>query len=288
MPVCAWPQVAVLSARGALRSRTAALAHKTYPDMLPQGTVGRQSGSRRLELRCSQPIGTISTGAGGTFYPTGASRGSWGFSCSGFTLARSRYFVSGIYSCQGAAGSILALGLLATAVRRGTREPISRHWSVSFRGRSPAKDAVLVAGQVLPRPGLYGPAGPGLSPCNGGEKLLYPLTLVGRMAFTSYLAQTAIGVFVFYGDRAGVLGGTGTRPAVAAGPQHLHSPGPDVRSLAALFQAGTRGVAVGLPDGRKVQPQPARRLTTRYFQTHQPSLPSDLAQCYIRRLFSGG
>ena len=42
-----------------------------------------------------------------------------------------------------------------------------------------------------------------------GERLLYPLTLIGRTAFTSYLAQTVIGITIFYGIGFGYFGTMG-------------------------------------------------------------------------------
>lgn len=42
-----------------------------------------------------------------------------------------------------------------------------------------------------------------------GERLLYPLTLIGRTAFTSYLAQTVFGITIFYGIGFGYFGTMG-------------------------------------------------------------------------------
>jgi len=42
-----------------------------------------------------------------------------------------------------------------------------------------------------------------------GERLLYPLTQIGRTAFTSYLAQSVIGIAIFYGIGFGLYGSLG-------------------------------------------------------------------------------
>lgn len=39
-----------------------------------------------------------------------------------------------------------------------------------------------------------------------GEKILLPLTIIGRMAFTNYLSHTLIGILIFYGFAGGLYG----------------------------------------------------------------------------------
>ena len=43
----------------------------------------------------------------------------------------------------------------------------------------------------------------------GGERFLYPLTQIGRTAFTSYLSQSIIGIAIFYGVDFGYYGTMG-------------------------------------------------------------------------------
>ena len=99
----------------------------------------------------------------------------------------------------------LIRGLLATAVSRYTGTNIT-NWSVSVL--DVALKMILVAGQVFLALAYMGLLAQIFRHASG-EKLLYPLTLVGRMAFTSYLAQTAIGVFIFYGVGLGYWGTLG-------------------------------------------------------------------------------
>ena len=181
---------------------TASLAHKTYPDMLPQelsATLGRGDWSEVFSTNLHNIYWRWRD-----FLPNGRISRVLGFFVMGFYLARSGYFVSGIYSVWGLV-QFLILGLLATAVSRYTGTNIT-NWSVSVL--DVALKMILVAGQVFLALAYMGLLAQIFRHASG-EKLLYPLTLVGRMAFTSYLAQTAIGVFIFYGVGLGYWGTLG-------------------------------------------------------------------------------
>ena len=197
----ALPQLAMLLLSEPSVAKTA-LAHKTYPDMLPQGLTDSFGSGDWSEVFSTNWHNIYWRWR--DFLPNGRISRVLGFFVLGFYLARSRYFVSGIYSLK-ALWLYLAVGLLATAVCRGTGTNITA-WSVS------AVDLLLkmllVTGQVclaLTYMCLLAQVFRHAT----GEKLLYPLTLVGRMAFTSYLAQTAIGMFVFYGIGLGYWGALG-------------------------------------------------------------------------------
>lgn len=178
------------------------LAHKTYSDMAPE-------------------VLSASFGAGGwpeifstnlhnlywrwlDFLPNGRITRVLGLFVLGFYLARSGYFTSGIYSVKSLL-LYLVLGIAATAASRYTGTNISR-WAIS--GTDVLMKLVLVSGQVLLAL-AYMSLLAMVFRYRAGERLLYPLTLVGRMAFTSYLLQSVIGITLFYGVGFGLWGTMG-------------------------------------------------------------------------------
>lgn len=176
-----------------------ALAHKTYSDMLPaQLTSGFGEGTvveafllnlHNLYWRWLD------------FLPNGRVSRVLGLFVLGFYLARSGYFVAGIYSLKRLA-IYLALGLGLTALARLTDTNISK-WAVSEIDI--LLKVALVAGQVFLAL-AYMSLLAQLFNRKAGEVLLFPLTLIGRMAFTNYLAQTLIGICIFYGIGLGLWG----------------------------------------------------------------------------------
>lgn len=171
---------------------TASLAHKTYSDMAPQ------------EI-------TRAFGAGGwsdvfavnlhnlywrwiDFIPNGRLSRVLGCFVLGFYLLRSGYFAQGIYSSR-RMFIYLLVGLPAIAAARYMNTNIT-DWAVS--GVDVLMKMLLVAGQMLLAL-AYMSALALVFRHKFGETLLRPLTLVGRMAFTSYLMQTVIGITIFYG-----------------------------------------------------------------------------------------
>ena len=135
------------------------------------------------------------------FFPNGRISRVLGLFVLGFYLARSDYFRKAIYG-KGQLVAWCSLGLMATATARFTDTNITR-WSES--GLDVLLKLVLVFGQValaLAYMSLLAK----VYRRNWGEKLLRPFTLIGRMAFTSYLGQTAIGIILFYGPGFGLYG----------------------------------------------------------------------------------
>jgi uncharacterized protein len=178
------------------------LAHKNYSDMAPE-------------------VLTATFGAGGwaevfttnlhnlywrwmDFLPNGRITRVLGMFVLGFYLSRSGYFTSGIYSVRRLL-LYLVLGIAATAASRYMGTNIST-WATS--GVDVLMKVVLVSGQVFLAL-AYMSVLAQVFRFAAGEKLLYPLTLVGRMAFTCYLLQTVIGIIIFYGIGFGQWGTMG-------------------------------------------------------------------------------
>ena len=181
---------------------TPALAHKTYSDMTPQAITDSLGEGGWSDVFATNLHNLYWRWV--DFLPNGRISRVLGCFVLGFYLARSNYFVAGIYDGKRLLVFLL-LGFTATALARYTGTNMSR-WAVS--GTDVLLKIILVMGQlflalayvsllaqVFRRP--------------SGERLLFPLTLVGRMAFTSYLMQTVIGITLFYGvgfGRWGTLG----------------------------------------------------------------------------------
>ncbi|QFU74349.1 DUF418 domain-containing protein [Halioglobus maricola] len=180
----------------------AKVALKTFPDATP------------LEL-------TASFGTGGwadvlrmnlhniywrwhDFLPNGRISRVLGLFLLGFYLARSGYFTSGIYS-KSRLAVFLSIGILATATAVSTDTNITQ-WAVS--SQDVILKGVLVLGQIC-QAMAYMSMLAMIYASTRGESLLSPFTLIGRMAFTSYLLQTVIGMTLFYGVGFGYWGSMG-------------------------------------------------------------------------------
>lgn len=178
------------------------LAHKTYSDIAPQALTQAFGEGGWSEVFAMNLHSTYWRWL--DFLPNGRISRVLGFFVLGFYLARSGYFVHGIYSPRRLFWYLLT-GLLATAAARYTDTNIT-DWAVS--GADVVMKMILVLGQVFLAL-AYMSALALVFKHKAGETLLYPLTLVGRMAFTSYLMQTVIGITIFYGvglDHWGTLG----------------------------------------------------------------------------------
>lgn len=138
------------------------------------------------------------------YLPNGRISRVLGLFMLGFFLARSGFFVEGIYRWRNLA-LFFVFGLGLTAVARVTDTGMSR-WAES--GSEVGLKVVLVIGQVLLAL-FYMCCLAHVYRSSLGEKLLYPLTLIGRVAFTSYLGQSVLGVFIFYGIGLGLWGTLG-------------------------------------------------------------------------------
>ena len=201
--LCAFavPQVAMLVA-GEEASVGMKLAHKAFSDMAPDevtATLGRGGWAEVFATNLHNIYWRWAD-----FLPNGRISRVLGFFVLGFYLAQSAYFTSAIYSVRRLL-AFLVLGIVATAITRSTGTNITR-WAVS--GVDVLLKMLLVAGQLLLAL-AYMSLLAQISRTAAGDKLLYPLTLVGRMAFTSYLLQTLIGIALFYGVGFGLWGSMG-------------------------------------------------------------------------------
>ena len=180
----------------------AKVAHKTYPDMTPD------------ELRAAFALGgwpeVITANVHNLYwrivdyFPNGRISRVLGFFMLGFYLARSNYFVTGIYSGKRLLVFLL-LGISATGWALAMDTNITR-WATSVS--EVAMKAVLVLGQVcLALAYMSMLARVFRSPL--GATATRPLALIGRMAFTCYLMQTVIGITLFYGVGFGYWGTVG-------------------------------------------------------------------------------
>lgn len=169
-----------------------AVAHMTYPDMSPQTISAAFGGSDWGEVFVVNLHNLYWRWL--DFFPNGRISRVLGFFVLGFYLSRSGYFLTRIYDLRYLA-CYLGLGLAATATARLTGTNIS-DWSAS--GSDLLLKLVAVTGQVLLAL-AYMSLLAQVFRRSRGKALLYPLTLIGRMAFTSYLGQTLIGIAIFYG-----------------------------------------------------------------------------------------
>lgn len=138
------------------------------------------------------------------FLPNGRVSRVLGLFVLGFYLSRSDYFVRGIYGRQHLLAFLL-LGIAATGAAQYTETNITK-WAVS--GGDVMMKMVLVIGQVLLALAYMSILAQAFS-LKIGQTLLFPLTLIGRMAFTSYLMQSIIGIALFSGVGLGYWGTMG-------------------------------------------------------------------------------
>jgi len=179
-----------------------ALAHKTYSDLSPQSisdAFGSGTWSEVLSVNLHNLYWRWRD-----FLPNGRISRVLGLFVLGFYLARSGFFVSRIYERK-LLLAFLLLGLAATGAAQHTGTNITK-WAVS--PGDVLMKMVLVAGQVLLALGYMSILAQVFS-LKFGQTLLFPLTLIGRMAFTSYLMQSVIGITVFYGIGLGYWGTMG-------------------------------------------------------------------------------
>jgi len=138
------------------------------------------------------------------YLPNGRISRVLGLFMLGFFLARSGFFLAGIYRWRNLL-CFMALGLGLTAVARLTGTGMSG-WAES--GTEIGLKVTLVMGQVLLAL-FYMCCLAHVYRSKLGQRLLHPLTLIGRVAFTSYLGQSVLGVLVFYGVGLGLWGTLG-------------------------------------------------------------------------------
>ena len=178
------------------------LAHKTYVDMSPEeltAGLGHGSWSEAFAINLHNLYWRWLD-----FFPNGRISRVLGFFVLGFYLLRAGFFHSGIYDIK-RLFLYLLLGAGATLAASYNDTNITR-WAMS--GSDVFMKLVLVAGQVLLALGYMGMLAQ-VFRRSIGETLLYPLTLVGRMAFTCYLSQTVIGIAIFSGVGMGYWGTMG-------------------------------------------------------------------------------
>ncbi|MEH6548759.1 MAG: DUF418 domain-containing protein [Pseudomonadales bacterium] len=178
------------------------LAHKNYPDMSPQQLIdgfGSGSWSEVFVLNLHNLYWRWID-----FLPNGRISRVLGLFVLGFYLARSNYFVEQAHKIRwiaiyGIVGLILTYGAIAAG---GNIHSWATAWSDAF-----AKLLVVGAQVIL---GLcYMSIIAWLYQSKALHKILQPLTLIGRMAFTNYLLHSVIGVFIFYGVGLGYFGSMG-------------------------------------------------------------------------------
>jgi uncharacterized protein len=179
-----------------------ALAHKTYPDVSPQEIVAA-FGSGGLAEAFSMNLHNLYW-RWLDFIPNGRISRVLGIFMLGYYLARTGYF-SGRASSWKLLGIYLIMGLVMTRAAIALDGELTE-WASDWRDWFAKSLAVASQGflamfytsvlAILYNSSLLNP-------------VLYPLTLVGRMAFTSYLSQTLIGILIFYGIGFGYFGQLG-------------------------------------------------------------------------------
>jgi uncharacterized protein len=178
------------------------LALKTYPDMTP-GEIALGFGSGNLQQVFMTNLHNLSW-RWSDFLPNGRITRVLGYFLLGFYLAKSGYFSLGVYSTRNLL--IFAVtGLIATAIAWLTGTNLSL-WSVS--GVDVILKLVLVLGQVCMAFTYMGLIAK-ISEYGLGARVAVFFAYVGRMAFTSYIMQTVVGIGLFYGIGFGLWGTMG-------------------------------------------------------------------------------
>lgn len=175
-----------------------ALAHKTYPDMSGEAVVAAfasDSWTTIFEVNLHNVYWRWYD-----FLPNGRISRVLGFFLIGCYLARSGFFT-------GAArrASTLLICLLSGIAM--TLAAMHMGLSMSSWARDPMdllSKQLYVCGQLLMALGYMSALAIAFE-TRLGRRLMQPLTLIGRTAFTSYLGQTVIGVGVFYGVGLGLI-----------------------------------------------------------------------------------
>lgn len=135
------------------------------------------------------------------FLPNGRITRVLGLFLLGFWMARTNYFTEAVYSRR----NLLVFTVIGT---------LCTYWSVRLGGNLSywaysasdlALKVLLVLGQIFVAL-AYMSLVARLFRLPMGETLLWPFTQIGRMAFTNYLLQTAIGIGLFYGIGLGFYG----------------------------------------------------------------------------------
>lgn len=180
----------------------ASLAHKTYPELSPQDISDGYGAGTWADVFAVNLHNLYWRWM--DFFPNGRFSRVLGFFVLGFYLVRSGFFQSGIYGTRNLL-AFLAIGLIATAIAWSTGTGMSS-WSVS--GADLALKLILVLGQIC-LAFSYMCMLAQISETSLGKRLTQSLSLVGKMAFTSYLMQTAIGIGLFYGIGLGFWGTMG-------------------------------------------------------------------------------
>lgn len=178
------------------------LAHKVYPDLSSQQVVSALGSGNWSEVFAVNLHNLYWRWL--DFLPNGRISRVLGFFMLGFYLARTGYFIHQvnkvrwilIWGLAGVSLTALAFGMQANITRWATGE------------MDLIAKLVLVAGQATLALAYMSVLGV-LYENSVGRIILHPLTLIGRMAFTNYLMQSAIGITIFYGVGLGNVGTLG-------------------------------------------------------------------------------
>lgn len=178
------------------------LAHKHYPDMAPQLIVNAFAFGNWDDVFMVNLHNIYWRWL--DFLPNGRVSRVLGLFVLGFYLSRSGYFIHQAHRFRwifiyGVIGLLLTYGAIAT---RGN----IAYWATDYIDL--LAKALVVGAQVIM--GLcYMSILAWLYQSQWLNKLLLPLTLIGRTAFTNYLLQSVIGVLLFYGIGFGLFGSLG-------------------------------------------------------------------------------
>lgn len=168
------------------------LAHHVYPDVSPAGVTAAYGAGDWGEVFRMNLHNLYWRWM--DFLPNGRISRVLGLFMLGFFLVQSRYFREQVSQFRWIViWSVIGLTFSYAAFVMGAN--ISR-WAVSWNDL--LAKLMLVAGQVTLALAYMSVVG-FLYENSVGRWLLHPLTLIGRMAFTSYLSQTLIGITIFYG-----------------------------------------------------------------------------------------